>query len=145
MRTLKARSAGLLTGLTLLAVSPALAQECVLDVVTSEDAVGASLSYHTDTSYTQALLISNHAYSDGSTITVVGATLCDGGSVARCIGLVAEGLAPGEERSYWFTEILRAGDGVTVTTSGYSDADLTRPLPESRYTDVYRIRRCTDS
>ena len=137
--------AGLLVSLNLGATMPAMAQECALDVVTSGDAVDAQLTYYTDTGFTQAVIISNHAYSDGATIVVIGVTTCDAGSVALCTGVAVEGIAPGEERSYWFTEILRTGDDVSVTTSGFRDPDLTQPLAESVYTDTYRVRRCTDS
>ncbi len=110
--------AGPLVSLTLAIAMPALAQDSALDVVTSVDAVDAHLTYHTDTNFTQAVIVSDHVYSDGSTITVVSVTLCEAGSTARCTGIAAEGIAPREERSYWFTEILRAGDDVTVTTTG---------------------------
>jgi hypothetical protein len=127
-----------------LCASAALAQECQLDAASSVDATGGTLTYHSDTSYTQALLVSNHAYQDGSTIVVLAATICDDGATDRCFGLAVEGFGPGEVPSFWTTEILRTAETVTVNTNGYSDLERTRPMPESQYTDVFRVRRCTD-
>lgn len=140
--TPRAVIAGLIAGC--FTVAAAQAQECQLEVSNSIDATGGSLTYHTDTGYVQALLVSSHAYDDGSTIVVLAPTICDEGNTNRCYGVAVEGFGPGEERSFWSTEILRSGDTVTVLTNGYQDVELTRPLSESSYRDVFNIRRCTD-
>ncbi len=133
-----------LLSLALCAVVPsaAQAQRCELQVISSLDAVRAVLEYHQDTDILQAVLTSFHEYSDGATLIAVAPAACEEGNPNVCRSLVVEGINPGEERTYWLTVLERAEEQLTVTTSGFLDAELTDALQDGVYTDVFRIASC---